>query len=173
MGLHFIIDGYNLMKTDPELAMFLRNGLEYAREAVLTRIDNAAGLRTAASITVVFDGHINGQPVETRQRRGRMLVIYSKLGENADSVIKRLVAEYTQPNEVKVITRDWELKDAARQASQTSGVIKRRGSLNQTRQGIKEEPEESGWNNSTRKKGNSKRPPKKGRKKGPGDDVYW
>ena len=177
MPQHFIIDGYNLMKSDPELQMFQRFGLEYAREAVIKRVDNAAGLRTASSITIVFDGHINGQPVETKQRRGRLLIIFSKLEENADSVIKRLVTTYAQPNEVKVITRDWELKDAARDANQTSGVIKRRVSLNQTRQNQshKNEPEDdgSGWNNSTKKKGNPKRQPKNTKKKGPGDDVYW
>ncbi len=118
MAWHFIIDGYNLMKTDPELAMFMRHGLEYAREGVIKRVDNAAGLKNARSITIVFDGHLSGQAVETRQRRGRLVIIFSKLGENADEVIKRLVSGYTTPAEVKVISRDWELKDAAHQAGQ-------------------------------------------------------
>ena len=176
MAYHFIIDGYNLMKTDPELAMFMRFGLEYAREAVIKRVDNAAGLKTAASITIVFDGHLSGQPVETQQRRGRILVIFSKLDENADSVIKRLVANYaSQPDQAKVISRDWELKDAARAANQSSGNIKRRTSLNQARHNHnhKDEEDPATWNKSTKKKGQPKRQPKNTRKKGPGDDVYW
>ena len=172
MVKHFIIDGYNLMKTDPELAMLLRGGLEFAREALIKRVEMAAGLKAAGSITIVFDGHQGGQPQETRQRRGRMLIIFSKLGETADDVIKRLVASYSTPEEVKVITRDWELKDAARQAGQTSGIIKRRPGQ------LKNKPEnedvaESGWNGTTKKKGPGKRTPKSSRRKGPGDDVYW
>lgn len=174
MAWHFIIDGYNLMKTDPELAMFMRHGLEYAREGVIKRVDNASGLKSARSITIVFDGHQSGQAVETRQRRGRLVIIFSKLGENADEVIKRLVSAYTSEAEVKVISRDWELKDAARQAGQTSGNIKRRESLNRTRQQASAPEEDNpGWNNSTKKKGPARRPPKSSRKKGPGDDVFW
>ena len=173
MAWHFIIDGYNLMKTDPELAMFMRNGLEYAREGVIKRVDNAAGLKNARSITIVFDGHQNGQAVETRQRRGRLVIIYSKLGETADEVIKRLVLGYATEQEVKVISRDWELKDAAREAGQSSGTIKRKQSLNQARQQAAKDDDGSGWNNSTKKRGPSRRAPKNSRKKGPGDDVYW
>ncbi|MDB5079041.1 MAG: putative cytosolic protein [Chloroflexi bacterium] len=174
MTWHFIIDGYNLMKTDPELAMFMRHGLEYAREGVIKRVDNASGLKNARTITIVFDGHQNGQAVETKQRRGRLVIIFSKLGETADEVIKRLVSTYTTAEEVKVISRDWELKDAARQAGQTSGNIKRKASLNQARQQAKAKEEDSqGWNNSTKKRGPARRPAKSSRKKGPGDDVYW
>lgn len=174
MTWHFIIDGYNLMKTDPELAMFMRHGLEYAREGVIKRVDNASGLKQARSITIVFDGHQGGQAVETRQRRGRLVIIYSKLGETADEVIKRLVSGYTVEAEVKVISRDWELKDAARQAGQTSGNIRRKESLHKTRQqAAAKDDDGGGWNNSTKKRGPAKRNPKNARKKGPGDDVYW
>lgn len=178
MAWHFIVDGYNLMKTDPELAMFMRHGLEYAREGVIKRVDNASGLKQARSITIVFDGHQGGQAVETRQRRGRLVIIYSKLGETADDVIKRLVLTYPNEQEVKVISRDWELKDAAREAGQSSGNLKRRQSLNGGRSqtgsksGAKDD-DGAGWNNSTKKRGPAKRSPKGSRKKGPGDDVYW
>ncbi|HEX2916396.1 MAG TPA: NYN domain-containing protein [Chloroflexia bacterium] len=172
MANHFIIDGYNLLKTDPELSMFQRIGLEYAREALIKRVDFAAGLKKASSITVVFDGHTGGQPVETRQRKGRIMIIYSKLGETADDVIKRMVAGYADPDEVKVITRDWELKDAARVAGQSSGVIKRKPQPRHTRS-AKDDEDYEGWNNSTKKKGPAKRQPKNARKKGPGNDVYW
>ena len=174
MAWHFIIDGYNLMKTDPELAMFMRHGLEYARESVIKRVDNAPGLKNARSITIVFDGHQGGQDVETRQRRGRLVIVYSRLGETADDVIKRLVLTYASEQEVKVISRDWELKDAAREAGQSSGNIKRRQSLHKSRQqSTVQEDHGAGWNNSTKKRGPAKRSPKNSRKKGPGDDVYW
>jgi uncharacterized protein len=172
MERHYIIDGYNLMKTDPELAMLQRGGLEFARDALIKRVEMAAGLKKALSITLVFDGHKGGQVEETRQRRGRILIIFSKLGESADEVIKQLVASYTSPQEVKVITRDWELKDAAREAGQTSGTIKRRPSQVRPNPGA-EDNDEGGWRGTTKKKGPDKRNPKSKRRKGPGNDVYW
>lgn len=176
--MHFIVDGYNLMRTDPELAMFMRTGatLEVGRDAVVRRVDMASGLKHAESITVVFDGHLAGSPVETRRRFGRIVVIYSKLGESADSVIKRLVREYTNPQQVKVITRDNELRDAARYANQSAGVMKRKPTP-PTKKPItpSKEEEYQVWNGSTAKKGNARKAPKNARQKntGTGNDVYW
>jgi hypothetical protein len=43
-------------------------------------------------ITVVFDGWESGQGKETRTVTGGVAVIYSSIGEKADSVIKRLIS---------------------------------------------------------------------------------
>ena len=85
------------MKTEPELAMLQRAGLELAREALIKRVNSAAGLKTAGQITIVFDGHQNGNATESSQRYGRIIVIYSKLGETADEVIKRMVRQADTP----------------------------------------------------------------------------
>lgn len=155
--------------------MFMRTGatLEVGREAVVRRIDNASGLKQAESITVVFDGHLSGGVAESRRRQGRIVIIYSKLGETADSVIKRLVNQHTTPQEVKVITRDNELKEAARQANQSSGIMKRRA-IKPPKKPTDEE-DYNVWNGSTSKKGNARKSPKNknSRPKGPGNDVYW
>jgi predicted RNA-binding protein with PIN domain len=163
------VDGYNLMKTDPELAMFQRAGIEAAREAVIRRLNNAAGLRTVTAITVVFDGHLGGKERESTERRGRITIIYSKLGENADTVIKRLVAAHPNPADVKVITRDNEIRSVVSSKGATPATMKRR-----TPSPTPSESEESeGWNKSTRKKGSARKASKKDRKRGPGNDVYW
>lgn len=167
--MHIIVDGYNLMKTDPELAGYQAISLEYAREAVIKRVLSASGLKGVANITLVFDGHLTGQTTQTTQRRGRITVIYSKLGESADEVIKRLVAQ-SPGDEIKVITRDNELRTTVGASGATSGMMKRRAFNSQQ---PKSENETSGWNKSTDKKGPSKRDSKKGRKRGPGNDVYW
>jgi predicted RNA-binding protein with PIN domain len=173
-----IVDGYNLLRSDPELMMFERFGLEYAREAVITRLLNATGLRSVPLITVVFDGNKNGYTTEKSERRanGRVMVIYSKLGETADEVIKRLLAQKSaQSGSVRVITRDWEIKDAASQTGATSGAMKRRSSSIQKgmQQRYQDEDDGRSWDGSTRKKGPTKRPKKSDRKRGPGNDVYW
>ncbi|NWJ98391.1 MAG: NYN domain-containing protein [Chloroflexi bacterium] len=171
-----IIDGYNLLRTDPELIRLERNGLESAREALITRLVNASGLRSARSITVVFDGHKNGYPYQTTERRanGRILVIYSKLGESADEVIKRMVAERAgSSGKIRVITRDWEIKNATSESGATSGVMKRRPSFEKAREKMSEDKEEGGWNQTTQKKGPAKRTKKSDRKRGPDNDLYW
>lgn len=44
----------------------------------------------AHDITVVFDGYKSGSATETVSVRGGVKIIYSKLGEKADNVIKRI-----------------------------------------------------------------------------------
>jgi len=179
-----IVDGYNLLRTDPELMMLERAGLESAREALIVRLLNASGLKKARSITVVFDGHKGGYSQERSERRagGRLTIIYSKLGESADEVIKRMAATRSgEAAQLRVITRDWEIKDAVGQAGASSGIMKRRPEsshspsiesekVRQQRQG---KDEAGGWNHSTRKKGPAKRPKKSDRKSSPGSDIYW
>lgn len=173
--MHYIIDGYNLMKTNPELAMLQRLELEVAREALLKRVGSAAGLKTASQITVVFDGHLSGNTAETVQRRGRIVVIFSKLGETADEVIKRLVRQSVAPEVIKVITQDWEIKDSITAGGASSTNITRRPSIKSknTKNTAEDEAEDKGWNASTRKKGPSKRAPKRQRKPGSKSDIYW
>ncbi len=47
----------------------------------------------AHDITVVFDGHKNGTGTENTEVRGGIKVIYSRLGECADEVIKRIISK--------------------------------------------------------------------------------
>ncbi|MDP2268508.1 MAG: NYN domain-containing protein, partial [Deltaproteobacteria bacterium] len=64
------------------------------------------------SITVVFDGWKNGQAAETKKRRGEVTVIYSSLGEKADSVIKNMLSSATKP--WLVVSSDREIYEFAR-----------------------------------------------------------
>ncbi|MEI7553818.1 NYN domain-containing protein [Candidatus Chlorohelix sp.] len=162
------VDGYNLMKTDPELALYQKAGLEFAREAVIKRVNSAAGLKKAVSITIVFDGHHEGKERETVERKGRITVIYSKLGESADDVIKRMVSAHPQANQVRVITRDNDLRMTVGLSGANPGMIKRHPASPTKKD---DDSEDSGWNNSTRKKGQSRRASRK--KRGPGNDLYW
>jgi predicted RNA-binding protein with PIN domain len=49
--------------------------------------------RKPHDITVVFDGWKSGESSESRYMTGGVEVIYSRLGEKADSVIKRIIRE--------------------------------------------------------------------------------
>lgn len=62
-------------------------------------------------ITVVFDGWKTGGSQESQSVIGGVKVIYSRIGENADSVIKRIISSYRQ--EWIVVTSDRDITSHA------------------------------------------------------------
>jgi predicted RNA-binding protein with PIN domain len=106
--MYVIVDGYNL------LAFIGLSGTspysEMAREALL-RLLAGYRHRKGHALTVVFDGWQRGQPVEGREHRAGVQVIYSKRGERADQVIERLAQQYGA--ECAVVTSDHEVIRAA------------------------------------------------------------
>ncbi len=105
--MHLIIDGYNVIRQSQELQRLDARELEAGRTALLARLA-AYRERCRHKITVVFDGWLGGDPKETRDRRQGMLIIYSRRGEKADEVIKRLLAAERQ--RAVVVTSDREIQ---------------------------------------------------------------
>jgi predicted RNA-binding protein with PIN domain len=62
-------------------------------------------------LTVVFDGWQGGGFQESRDRRPGILIIYSRLGERADEVIKRLLVR--ERERAVVVSSDRELQEFA------------------------------------------------------------
>jgi hypothetical protein len=107
MRTHVIIDGYNLLATGG-----MPSGhLESARETLLRDLATYRH-RKNHLVTVVFDGWQQGLPVEQREHRAGVQVIYSKRGERADQVIQRLAREYGA--DCAVVSSDHEIVNAAR-----------------------------------------------------------
>lgn len=90
--MHILIDGYNLIRQSEELRRFERTGLEAGRKHLIERLAKFKKSR-GHSITVVFDGWESGPLSEERSREGSIAVIYSRRGEKADDVIKRMAAQ--------------------------------------------------------------------------------
>ena len=113
MYMHLIIDGYNLIRQSDVLRLHERQGLEAGRRALIHLL---AGYRRARGhrITVVFDGWLGGPPQEERDRESGIDIIYSRRGEKADEVIKRLVRGHA--GETMVVTSDRPVMDAAMRA---------------------------------------------------------
>jgi predicted RNA-binding protein with PIN domain len=101
--MHIIIDGYNLIRQSDTLRRFEKTSLEEGRKALIRFI---LPYRQAKNhrITVVFDGWKTGSSMEVRDREGGMNVIYSRRGEKADDVIKK-IAE-SSGEEILVVTSD-------------------------------------------------------------------
>lgn len=78
-----IIDGYNLIGVE-------HRDVEAQRKRLIEAIAGY-GKGKSHSIVVVFDGWKSGRPEETRTVEAGVTVVYSRLGERADSVIKRMM----------------------------------------------------------------------------------
>lgn len=100
------IDGYNFLKQSRDLRKLEHIELQKAREALIERLARYRQMK-GHSITVVFDGeqerHLAGQ----RQRWRGIDVIFSKPGEKADDILKRLSAE--KRGGITVVTSDREV----------------------------------------------------------------
>ncbi len=83
-----IIDGYNLIG-------IAHNSLEKARNDIVEKLCQYSSLKEH-DVTIVFDGWKTGQATETKLRISNINIIYSRLGEKADFVIKKLISETTK-----------------------------------------------------------------------------
>jgi hypothetical protein len=90
--MHLIIDGYNLLHVNRSLIHLSPVQLQWERERLIDQLSAYQKLKPCR-ITVVFDGWQGGWATEKRESQKGVEVIYSKLGEKADEVIKRLVKE--------------------------------------------------------------------------------
>ena len=82
---NIIIDGYNLIG-------IARGNLEKARNDIIDKLCKYSSLKDH-SVKIVFDGLKYWQNVETKMRIGNVSIIFSRLGEKADFVIKRILSK--------------------------------------------------------------------------------
>jgi len=108
--MHIVVDGYNLIRQSDVLRHHERQSLEAGRRALVHLLSGYKKNR-GYSITVVFDGWLSGAPEEQRDREAGIDIIYSRRGEKADEVIKRLVRRRT--DEMIIVTSDRPVMDAA------------------------------------------------------------
>lgn len=101
--MHIIVDGYNVIRQSDVLRRFEKCSLDTGRRELIRQLSHYRKVR-GHRITVVFDGWVAGPPLEERDREGGITVVYSKLGEKADEVIKRMVR--TRGEETLVVTSD-------------------------------------------------------------------
>ena len=108
--MFLVLDGYNFIKQSPELRRLEQIELQKAREGLIDQLAQYKRLK-GHSITVVFDGWQQGRLAGHRERSRGIEVIFSKVGEKADDVLKRLAAE--KKGGILIVTSDREVASFA------------------------------------------------------------
>lgn len=100
---YILIDGYNLIGISHQ-------DFEKARNGLIKDLQQYAALKKHI-ITIVFDGWKSGQKDQSRIRAGHVTTIFTRLGENADTVIKKMLLPGAKP--WIVVSSDREISDHA------------------------------------------------------------
>lgn len=106
MAIHLIIDGYNLIRQSPNLRRYEEEDLDKGRKMLLKKLLDYQRIKRH-EITLVFDGWMEGHFSESQGRVGGIKTVFSRRGEKADEVIKRLVSR--KKGEAIVVTSDRDL----------------------------------------------------------------
>ena len=104
MSVHYLLDGYNIIKQTPGLN---RGTLEEQRQALLhwINIDRPQG-SVHNSVTVVFDGK---EEFFSSYTEGVAKVFFSK-GQSADDLIKKMIEQSTAKKSWVVVSNDKDIK---------------------------------------------------------------
>jgi uncharacterized protein len=163
--MHLIVDGYNLIRQSPQLQLLDAVDLQSGREALLELLTHYRS-RSNHQITVVFDGWQHGDLKGGRDRHQGILIIFSRRGERADEVIKRLL--HQERERALVVTSDREIQGYAEQvkASWINAAQFELSYLHSSARGGEPEIEaESASARGTSKKGPARRLPKSQRQR--------
>jgi predicted RNA-binding protein with PIN domain len=166
MGLQIVIDGYNLIRQSRQFSQLDLMNLQLGREAL---IDSLAAYKKikAHPIKVVFDGQSAPAGSPRRERLKGIELIYSRSGELADAVIKRLADRFGE--KLLVVTSD---NDVARyvqsRGAATIGSAEFEDRLvmaaYMSTKGSTESDDREPWRPTTKKRGPARRLPKRKRK---------
>ena len=165
MSIHIIIDGYNLIRQSNSFSDLDRQDIQLGREALL---DTLAAYRRIKlhKITVIFDG-TNAPPFSQNENQIKGIKVkFSRKGELADSLIKRMVNR--EREKALVVSSDLDIVNfAAAKGAATIGSSdfedKITMAIYMDTKGLERE-DEGGWVPSTIKKGPSKRLSKRKRR---------
>ena len=169
MGVHVIVDGYNVIRQSTTLRAEEELSLEHGREALVEKLRQYKRIKRHR-ITIVFDGADKVTLAEEKTQQKGIKIIYSGQGRTADSVIRRICRD--QGENVVVVTSDGELGSYAEScgsvvmaAEEFEAKVEMSSYVNL--KGLEGEDEGEGWSpaKGKSKRGPAKRPSKKERKR--------
>jgi predicted RNA-binding protein with PIN domain len=165
MSIHILIDGYNLIRCSGSLSTLDQQDIQLGRQALLHTLAAYKKIKPHM-ITVVFDG-AHAPPLSQHKDRVKGIKIkFSRSGETADTVIKKITAR--EKEKALVVSSDRDVVDFA--ASQGAATIsspafeeKIAMAVYMDTKGIVDQTQD-GWVPTTKKKGPSRRLSKRKRR---------
>ncbi len=110
MALHIIVDGYNLIRNSAALEELDRQDIQLGREALMEMLAAYKKIKRH-KITVVFDGTDAPLLSRSHDRVKGITVRFSRAGETADDLIKRMAAHDRE--KALIVSSDREIVAAA------------------------------------------------------------
>lgn len=167
MTVHIIIDGYNLIRQSPSLEKIDRQDLQRGREVLIERLAAYKKVK-GYPVTVVFDGAEALPGMDASDREKGIRIRFSRHGETADAVIKRMAAR--DKEKALVVSSDHAVADfclsrgasvvGSREFEERMDMAAQMAAAGH----IMGNEADEGWSPTTRKKGPSRRAPKRERK---------
>src|SRR6185503_5443592 len=108
--MQWLIDGHNLIGQMPNLRLHDPND-----EAKLLEYLRGYRARTGHQVTVVFDSGLSYRAAETK-KSGGVTVQFAPHGQTADQIIAQRIRRVKNPQDLKVVSSDRAVQQAARQA---------------------------------------------------------
>ena len=165
MSIHIIIDGYNLIRQSVHLSILDQQDIQQGREALIEMLAAYKKIK-AHQITVVFDGTRAPLFSQQRDHQKGIAILFSHNNQSADDVIKKMARREKQ--KALVVSSDQDiLRSAESFGAATINAIafesKLMTALYSNGKEITDNDYE-GWKPTTRKKGPSRRQPRRQRR---------
>jgi predicted RNA-binding protein with PIN domain len=96
-----LIDGYNLINQLPELLKASRKSIDFARDRLLAMVQAYCDHNNTEGI-IVYDGNKEDRTIEGYNP----VIVFSKAGESADTVIESFVYKLDDKTKARVVTDD-------------------------------------------------------------------
>lgn len=120
MALHYIIDGYNVLK---QIAYLSEKRLRRGREELIRYIEVYRPQGSIKNkVTIVFDGSPDVNPA--RQRQSLVADVIFTKGKTADDMILKMIEQSSNPKHIVVVTDDKELKFNAKALNANTIAVK-------------------------------------------------
>jgi uncharacterized protein len=106
--MHYLVDGYSVIHSRPDLRKALGKRLAHARELLIQRLQqyqDHAGER----VTLFFDGRSGPEPkppAKKKKSEAPIEVVFSSEGQSADMLIEQRVGRSSAPSQYLVVTAD-------------------------------------------------------------------
>jgi uncharacterized protein len=165
MAVHIIIDGYNLIRQSHRFRILDQRELQLGREALIETLIRYKQQKSSHKITIVFDGANAPDDIFQPIRTPGIEITYSRRGESADAVIKRLAEKGRE--KALIVSSDTEIVHYA--SSKGAATISSPEFENKIAEAlydghdVTDSKDENGWVPTTRKKGPHRKLPKKER----------